>query len=74
MRAAVPFTGETIPGENQRAKLPPAFHQERRFWAFWFDTLPDVAPALENPPTGFLDGQAGILAGVVPSPVATLAA
>ena len=32
LKAAVPFTGETIPGENQRAKLPPAFHQERRFW------------------------------------------
>lgn len=74
LRAAVPFQGETIPGENQRAKLPPAFHQEARKWAFWFDTLPNTPPALENAPTGFLDGQAGILAGVVPSPVATLAA
>ena len=74
LRAAVPFQGETIPGENQRAKLPPAFHQEARFWAFWFDTLPDVPPALETLPTGFLDGQAAILAGVVPSPVATLTA
>lgn len=74
LRAAVPFHGETIPGENARAKLPPAFHQEARKWAFWFDTLPDVPPALETPPTGFLDKQAGILAGVVPSPVATLAA
>lgn len=74
LRAAVPFQGETIPGENQRAKLPPAFHQEARFWAFWFDTLPDLPPALENAPTGFLDGQAAILAGVVPTPVATLAA
>ena len=74
LRAAVPFRGETIPGENQRAKLPPAFHQEARKWAFWFDTLPDVPPALENPPTGFVEAQAGILAGVVPSPVATLAA
>lgn len=74
LKAAVPFTGETIPGKNRRAKLPPAFHQEARKWAFWFDTLPDVPPVLENAPTGFLDGQAGILAGVVPSPVATLAA
>lgn len=73
LRAAVPFRGETIPGENQRAKLPPAFHQEARKWAFWFDTLPDVPPVLENAPTGFLDVQADILAGVVPSPVATLA-
>ena len=74
LRAAVPFAGETIPGENARAKLPPAFHQEARKWAFWFDTLPDIPPALENAPTGFLDGQAGILAGVAPTAVATLAA
>lgn len=74
LRAAVPFQGETIPGENQRAKLPPAFHQEARFWAFWFDTLPDTPPALENAPTGFLDSQAGILAGVVPTAVPVLAA
>ena len=74
LRAAVPFHGETIPGENARAKLPPAFHQEARKWAFWFDALPNVPPALETLPTGFLDSQAGILAGVVPSPVATLAA
>lgn len=74
LRAAVPFLGETIPGENQRAKLPPAFHQAARFWAFWFDTLPDVPPALENPPTGFLDSQASILAGVVPTAVPVLAA
>ena len=40
LRAAIPFHGELIPGEAQRAKLPPAFHQERGFWAFWFDTLP----------------------------------
>ena len=74
LQAAVPFQGETIPGENQRAKLPPAFHQERRLWAFWFDTLPDTPPALESLPTGFLDGQAGILAGVVPTAVPLLAA
>lgn len=74
LRAAVPFQGETIPGENQRAKLPPAFHQEARKWAFWFDALPDIAPALETAPTGFLDGQAGILAAVVPTAVPTLAA
>ncbi|MFZ1642716.1 MAG: DnaB-like helicase C-terminal domain-containing protein [Candidatus Contendobacter sp.] len=74
LRAAVPFTGETIPGENQRAKLPPAFHQERRLWAFWFETLPDVPPAMRRATTAFLDAQAAILAGVVPSTVATLAA
>ena len=74
LRTAVPFQGETIPGENWRAKLPPAFHQERRLWAFWFETLPDTPPALENAPEGFLDAQAAILAGVVPSTVATLAA
>ena len=73
LKAAVPFKGETIPGENLRAKLPPAFHQERRLWAFFFDTLPDTAPALEKPPTGFLDAQTAILAGVTPSPVAALA-
>ncbi len=74
LQAAVPFQGETIPGENQRAKLPPAFHQERRFWAFWFDTLPDTPPALASLPTGFLDAQAAILAGVVPTAVPVLAA
>ena len=73
LKAAVPFQGELIPGDLARAKVPPAFHQERRFWAFWFDTLPDTAPALENPPTGFLDAQAAILAGVVPTPVSVLA-
>lgn len=74
LQAAVPFQGETIPGENQRAKLPPAFHQERRFWALWFATLPDTPPALENAPTGFLDAQAAILAGVVPTAVPVLVA
>ena len=74
LRAAVPFQGETIPGENQRAKLPPAFHQQARKWAFWFDTLPDTPPALENAPEGFLDAQAAILAGVVPTAVPMLAA
>ncbi len=74
LRAAVPFQGETIPGELRRAKVPPAFHQQARKWAFWLDTLPDVPPALENAPTGFLDGQAGILAGVVPTAVPVLAA
>ena len=74
LAAAVPFQGERIPGNGPRAKLPPAFHQERRFWAFWFDTLPDTPPALENAPTGFLDAQAAILAAVVPTPVAKLAA
>ncbi len=72
LQAAVPFTGELIPGDLTRAKVPPAFHQEKRFWAFFFETLPDTAPALESLPTGFLDGQAGILAGVAPSPVAAL--
>lgn len=74
LRAAVPFQGELIPGENLRAKLPPAFHQERRFWAFFLETLPEVPPALKNAPTGFLDGQAAILAGVVPTAVPVLAA
>ena len=74
LRAAVPFTGELIPGELCRAKVPPAFHQEKRFWAFFFETLPDTAPALESLPTGFLDAQAGILAGVVPTAVPVLAA
>ena len=72
LQAAVPFTGELIPGDLTRAKVPPAFHQEKRFWAFFFETLPDTAPALEKLPTGFLDGQAGILAGVAPSPIAAL--
>jgi replicative DNA helicase len=72
LKAAVPFTGELIPGDLTRAKVPPAFHQEKRFWAFFFETLPDTAPALESLPTGFLDGQAGILAGVAPSPVSAL--
>lgn len=72
LKAAVPFTGELIPGDLARAKVPPAFHQEKRFWAFFFETLPDTAPALESLPAGFLDGQAGILAGVAPSPVAAL--
>lgn len=74
LRAAVPFAGETIPGENRRAKLPPAFHQERGFWAFFFDTLPNTAPALENASTGFLEAQTAILAAVVPTAVPVLAA
>lgn len=74
LKAAVPFQGETIPGENLRAKLPPAFHQEKRFWAFFFETLPDTAPALEKLPTGFLDAQAAILAGVTPTAVPVLSA
>ncbi len=74
LKAAVPFTGELIPGDLIRAKVPPAFHQEKRFWAFFFETLPDTAPALETLPTGFLDAQAGILAGVVPTAVPMLAA
>ena len=74
LKQAVPFQGELIPGELTRAKIPPALHQERRFWAFWFDTLPDTAPTLENAPTGFLDAQAGILAGVVPTAVPVLVA
>ena len=73
LAAAVPFQGELIPSENLRAKLPPAFHQERRFWRF-LETLPEVPPALKNAPTGFLDGQAAILAGVVPTAVPVLAA
>ena len=74
LKAAIPFQGELIPGDLTRAKIPPAFHQERRLWAFFFETLPDTAPALESLPTGFLDGQAGILAGVVPSAIPVLAA
>ena len=41
LKAAVPFTGEIIPGDLTRAKVPPALHQEKRFWAFFFETLPD---------------------------------
>ena len=74
LQAAVPFQGELIPGDLVRAKLPPALHQVARKWAFFFDTLPSTPPALEKPPTGFLDGQAGILAGVTPTAVPTLAA
>ena len=74
LKAAVPFTGEIIPGDLTRAKVPPAYHQEKRFWAFFFETLPDTAPALEKLPTGFLEAQAGILAGVVPTPVPVLSA
>ena len=73
LKAAVPFTGELIPGDLVRAKVPPAFHQVKRFWAFFFETLPDTAPALEKPPTGFLEAQAAILAGVVPTAVPVLA-
>ena len=73
LKAAVPFTGELIPGDLVRAKVPPAFHQVKRFWAFFFETLPNTAPALEKPPTGFLEAQAAILAGVVPTAVPVLA-
>ncbi len=59
LKAAVPFQGEIIPGDLVRAKVPPAFHQEKRFWAF---------------STGFLDAQAAILAGVVPTAVPVLSA
>ena len=72
LKGAVPFHGETIPGDLTRAKLPPAFHQEKRFWAFWFDTLPDTPPALESLPTDFLEAQAALLASVVPTPLAPL--
>ena len=74
LKAAVPFTGELIPGDLVRAKVPPAFHQVKRFWAFFFETLPNTAPALEKPPTGFLEAQAAILAGVVPTAVPVLVA
>jgi len=74
LQAAVPFQGELIPGDLTRAKVPPALHQEKRFWAFWFATLPDTAPALESLPTGFLDAQTAILAGVVPTAVPVLSA
>lgn len=73
LKVAVPFTGELIPGDLTRAKVPPALHQEKRFWAFFFETLPNTAPALESLPTGFLEAQAGILAGVVPTVVPVLA-
>ncbi|CAK0767192.1 replicative DNA helicase [Gammaproteobacteria bacterium] len=74
LKAAVPFDGETIPGDNVRAKLPPARHQVVQRWAFWFDTLPNVAPNLENPPTGFLGAQAAILEVVTPTPLDRLEA
>ena len=74
LKAAVPFQGELIPGDLTRAKVPPALHQEKRLWAFFFETLPETAPAMESLPMGFLDGQAAILAGVVPSAVPVLAA
>ena len=74
LKAVVPFTGDVIPGDNQRVKLPPAKHQVARLWAFWFDTLPDVAPSLENPPTGFLVAQAAILKAVTPTPLNRLEA
>lgn len=74
LKAAVPFQGEIIPGELTRAKVPPAYHQVKRFWAFFFETLPDTAPALESLPTGFLDAQAALLAGVVPTAVPVLVA
>ncbi len=74
LQAAVPFKGELIPGDLVRAKVPPAFHQVKRFWAFFFETLPNTAPALEKPPTGFLEAQAAILAGVVPTAVPVLVA
>ncbi len=74
LRADVPFPGDLIPGELYRVKLPPALHQISRVWAFWLDTLPDTPPKLENPPTGFLDAQAAMLAAVVPSPVAAVEA
>lgn len=73
LQAAVPFKGELIPGDLVRAKVPPAFHQVKRFWAFFFETLPDTAPALESLPAGFLEAQAAILAGVVPTAVPVLA-
>ena len=72
LKAAVPFDGDLIPGENVRAKLPPAFHQTAHLWAFWLDTLPDAPPTLANAPTGFLDAQAVMLATVTPSPIAAL--
>lgn len=74
LKAAVPFQGETIPGDNVRAKLPPARHQVAKRWAFWFDTLPNVAPSMENPPTGFLGVQAAILEAVTPTPLDRLEA
>lgn len=50
LKAAIPFQGELIPGDLTRAKIPPAFHQERRLWAFFLETLPD--PGAENRPYG----------------------
>jgi hypothetical protein len=65
-------------GNNPRRSDPrqgsARIHQEKRFWAFFFETLPDTAPALESLPTGFLEAQAGILAGVVPTAVPVLVA
>jgi len=74
LKAVVPFAGDLIPGDNVRAKLPPARHQVAKRWAFWFDTLPDVAPSMENPPTGFLGAQAAILEAVTPTPLDRLEA
>jgi len=74
LKAAVPFQGELIPGDLMRVKVPPAMHQERRLWAFFLEPLPEHPPELKTAPTGFLDSQAGILAKVVPTPVARLSA
>jgi len=68
LRQAVPFKGEHIPGQNQRAKLPPALHQVSQTWAFWMDTLPDTAPSLKTPPQDFILTQATILEKVNQTP------
>ena len=59
LKAAVPFTGDVIPGDNQRVKLPPAKHQVARLWAFWFDTLPRRSPKPRKPAYGLPSGSGG---------------
>ena len=72
LRVAVPFDGDSIPGDVGRVKLPPGRHQVAKNWAFWLDPLPDYPPSLENASVGFLDAQAAILAQVSPTPRAVL--
>jgi hypothetical protein len=43
-------------------------------WNYWFETLTNTHPDRTNVPEGFLETQAGILAGVTPTPRAILEA
>ena len=49
LRAAVPFQGELIPGENLRAKLPRS-GQERRFWGVFPGNPARSTPGAEGAP------------------------